>query len=224
MSEKKVVVLIVEGPSEEAALGSILKEFFSNEEIQFLVVHGDITVQDYTSVENIISKLNELIDTLKQKYGYKETDFLKIIQIADTDGAFCKDIIIGADVEGVHYYTDHIETKYPDYLKKKHTKKAEILSKLYSSGKINGVSYRIYFNSCNLEHVLFKELKDYTDYEKEELADNFADRYEGKLDEFIEFISHKDLAVPGSFKQTWRFIEKERNSLKRFTNMHLIFK
>lgn len=42
MSEKKVVVLIVEGPSEEAALGSILKEFFSNEEIQFLVVHGDI--------------------------------------------------------------------------------------------------------------------------------------------------------------------------------------
>lgn len=145
MSEKKVVVLIVEGPSEEAALGSILKEFFSNEEIQFLVVHGDITVQDYTSVENIISKLNELIDTLKQKYGYKETDFLKIIQIADTDGAFCKDIIIGADVEGVHYYTDH---------------------------------------------------------EKEELADNFADRYEGKLDEFIEFISHKDLAVPGSFKQT----------------------
>ena len=37
------------------------------------------------------------------------------------------------------------------------------LSLFKPSGKINGVSYRIYFNSCNLEHVLFNELKDFTD-------------------------------------------------------------
>ena len=76
------------------------------------------------------------------------------------DGAFCNNAIVKKDIEGVRYYLDRIETKYPDYLIKKHTQKAEILSKLYSSGRINGVSYRIYFNSCNLEHVLFNELKD----------------------------------------------------------------
>jgi len=41
MNEKKVVAFIVEGPSDEAALGSIMKEYFSGNEVQFVVVHGD---------------------------------------------------------------------------------------------------------------------------------------------------------------------------------------
>ena len=193
-------------------MGSILKEYFSSAEIQFVVVHGDITTKDYTSTDNILSKINNLIESVKQKYGYKREDFLKIIHIVDMDGAFCDDAIVEKDVEGVRYYLDRIETKYPDYLIRKHTQKAEILSKLYSSGKINGVSYRIYFNSCNLEHVLFNELKDFTE------------KYEGKVEDFVEFISQDDLIAPGTFKQTWQFIEKEKHSLERFTNMHLIFK
>ena len=42
-NEKKVIVFIVEGMSEEAALGTIMKEFFVNEQVQFFIVHGDIT-------------------------------------------------------------------------------------------------------------------------------------------------------------------------------------
>lgn len=34
MSEKKVVAVIVEGLSDENAIGGILKEFFSSEEVQ----------------------------------------------------------------------------------------------------------------------------------------------------------------------------------------------
>ena len=56
------------------------------------------------------------------------------------------------------------------------------------------------------------------------MADDFAEEYEGKVEDFIEFISQEDLIAPGTFKQTWRFIEKEKHSLERFTNMHLIFK
>lgn len=192
--------------------------------IQFVVVHGDITTKDYTSTDNILSKINNLIESVKQKYGYKRDDFLKIIHVVDMDGAFCNNAIVKKDIEGVRYYLDRIETKYPDYLIKKHTQKAEILSKLYSSGRINGVSYRIYFNSCNLEHVLFNELKDFTDDEKADMADDFAEEYEGKVENFIKFISQDDLIAPGTFKQTWKFIKKEKHSLGRFTNMHLIFK
>lgn len=224
MNEKKVIAVIVEGPSDEAALGSILKEYFSSAEIQFVVVHGDITTKDYTSTDNILSKINNLIESVKQKYGYKRDDFLKIIHVVDMDGAFCNNAIVKKDIEGVRYYLDRIETKYPDYLIKKHTQKAEILSKLYSSGRINGVSYRIYFNSCNLEHVLFNELKDFTDDEKADMADDFAEEYEGKVENFIKFIFQDDLIAPGTFKQTWKFIKKEKHSLGRFTNMHLIFK
>ena len=35
VNEKKVVAVIVEGPSDENAIGGILKEFFSSEEVQF---------------------------------------------------------------------------------------------------------------------------------------------------------------------------------------------
>lgn len=223
MSEKKVIAVIVEGPSEEAALGSILKEYFDSAEVQFVVVHGDITTRDYTAADNIINKIDALIDSVKQKYGYKTSDFLKIIHIVDTDGVFSKNVIVEADIEDVQYYPDRIETKYPDYLKGKHKQKEKILLTLYSTGKINGVRYRVYFNSCNLEHVLFNELKNYTDLEKEEMADDFAERYEGKVEEFIKFISSSDIAVRGTFLQTWRYIGKSRNSLERHSNMHLIF-
>ena len=49
-------MFIVEGPSDEAALGSIMKEYFSNNEVQFVVVYGDITLKDYVSEENILKK------------------------------------------------------------------------------------------------------------------------------------------------------------------------
>lgn len=107
MNEKKVIAVIVEGPSDEAALGSSLKEYFSSEEIQFVVVHGDITTKDYTSTDNILSRINNLIESVKQKYGYQADDFLKIIHIVDMDGAFCNDAIVERDVEGVRYYLDH---------------------------------------------------------------------------------------------------------------------
>ena len=62
-----------------------------------------------------------------------------------------------------------------------------------------------------------------TNEEKEELSDDFADLYEGKVQDFIEFISNQDVAVPGTYKETWRFIEKDMHSLQRHSNMHLMF-
>ena len=72
--------------------------------------------------------------------------------------------------------------------------------------------------------MLYKELKDFSDEEKEEMADEFAEKYEGKVEDFISLISEADVAVTGTYKDTWKFIEKEKHSLERHSNMHLIFK
>lgn len=149
---------------------------------------------------------------------------MQIIHIVDTDGVFTKGKVVYADVDHVKYYEDRIETNNVDYINLRNSKKAEILFKLYTTVKINKIKYRIYFNSCNLEHVLFNELKDHSDDEKEEMADEFAERYEGKVEEFSKFISEKSYAVHGTYRQTWSFIEKDDNSLKRHTNMQLIFR
>lgn len=206
MSERKVVAVIVEGPSDENAIGGILKEFFNSEEVQFAVVHGDITSNYKTTKENVVSKINGLIENIKSKYGYNWGDFVKIIHIADTDGAFTKNCI---KMEAVENRNAH---------------KAEIMFKLSTTGKIRSIPYRLYFNSCNLEHVLYNELKNFSDDEKEILSDDFAEKYEGKALEFIDFISDKSIAVEGTYKETWKYIEKDENSLQRHSNMHLIFK
>ncbi len=223
MNEKKVVIVIVEGPSDENALGGILKEFFSSEEVQFKVVHGDITSDETTAVDNVVKKIDELVDDVREKYGYRWDDFTKIIHIADTDGAFTKGCVQKTDVENVMYYEDRIEASNIERTERRNAHKAEIMFKLYMTGKVHEIYYRLYFNSCNLEHVLYNELKDFTDEEKEQLSDDFSDKYEGKYREFIEFISDNSIAVPGNYKETWQFIEKDKNSLQRHSNMHLIF-
>ncbi len=223
MSEKKVVAVIVEGPSDENAIGGILKEYFFSEEVQFAVVHGDITSDDDTSVDNAVSKIDSLIDGIRSKYAYRWQDFVCIIHIADTDGAFTKGCVQEAEVQAIQYYEDHMESSNVEDTERRNVHKSEIMYKLYSTGKVHGIRYRLYFNSCNLEHVLYNELKDFSNEEKEKLSDDFADKYEGKVQEFIDFISGESIAVSGTYKETWKYIEKDKNSLKRHSNMHLIF-
>ncbi len=225
MNEKKVIVFIVEGPSDEAALGSVMKEYFANEEVQFVVVHGDITLRDYVSADTVLNKINTQVELVKNRYRYRQEDFLKIIHIVDMDGVYIpKEDIKLADVKEVRYYTDYIEAKNPKAVVKRNKLKAAVLFKLRKTNSIHNVPYRIYYNSCNLEHVLYDELKNFSDEEKEELSDDFAERYEGKVDEFIKFISDTSIAVPGTYQNTWDFIEKGKNSVCRHTNMNQIFR
>ena len=161
---------------------------------------------------------------MKSRYRYSQDDFIKVIHIVDMDGVYIPDRdIVEADVEEIQYYEDHIEAKGANITAERNKRKGDILYKLRKTGKINGIPYRVYFNSCNLEHVLYGELKDYSDEEKQILSDDFADRYDGKVGEFIEFILSPDIAVQGTHQKTWDYIEKDLNSLKRHTNMHLIF-
>ncbi len=91
MGEKKIMMFVVEGMSDMAALGTIMKEYFSGREVQFVIVHGDITTKDFTSSENVVKKVNALVEGLKQRYRYRTEDFLKIIQLTDMDGVFVPD-------------------------------------------------------------------------------------------------------------------------------------
>ena len=66
MAEKKVIAFIVEGASDEAALGTIMKEYFSDNEVRFVVIRGDITTRDYVFIDTILLKINEQIEEVKK--------------------------------------------------------------------------------------------------------------------------------------------------------------
>lgn len=223
MTEKSAVIVVVEGFSDMASVGTLLKEYFSSSETQFVITKGDITSKDGVTPANVITKLKAEFDKVRIRYGYRWKDLVRIIHIADTDGTFTKDSIVEANVTSIQYYEDHMESSNIEATNKRNKNKAEVMFKLYSTNKINGINYRIYFNSCNLEHVLHNALKDFSDDEKEEMSDAFAEKYKGHLPEFINFISDPNIAVQGSYRETWKFIEKDKHSLQRHTNMHLIF-
>ncbi len=225
MREKKVVLFIVEGPSDEAALGPVMKEYFSSDEVQFVVVHGDITLKDNVSLDDIKKKINEQIEYIQRRYRYNFDDFIRIIHIVDMDGVYIpSEDIKNADIEEVQYYEDFILAKHVQVIADRNKRKGDILFKLRKTGKIHEIPYRIYFNSCNLEHVLYGELKNYSNEEKQRLSDEFADKYDGRAEEFVTFISEPAIAVLGTYQKTWDYIEKDKNSLHRHSNMHFIFK
>lgn len=224
MAEKKVIAFIVEGASDEAALGTIMKEYFSDNEVQFVVIRGDITTKDYVSKDAILKKINEQIEEVKKRYRYQTEHFIKIIHLTDADGVYVdEDCVKYAEVEGIQYYTDHMETTKVKETVERNARKADILFKLRRTGTVQGIPYKIYYNSCNLEHVLYNELKDFTDDEKRDMSDDFAEKYEGRAEEFVAFISDEEIAVSGTYQKTWDFLEKDKNSLNRHSNMHLIF-
>lgn len=224
MPEKRAVIVIVEGASDMAAIGPMLKEYFTSADTRFVITRGDITSRDGVTPTNVIAKLKAEIDKVRNIYGYQwKRDLVRIIHIADTDGTFTKDCVVEADVKSIQYYEDHMESSNAAATNQRNKNKSDVMYKLYSTNKINNIDYRLYFNSYNLEHVLYNALKDFSDDEKQEMSDDFADKYKGHLPEFISFISGPDIAVPGTYKETWKFIEKDVHSLQRHSNMHLIF-
>jgi uncharacterized protein (UPF0218 family) len=59
---------------------------------------------------------------------------------------------------------------------------------------------------------------------KMEVAEKFSELYYGSEEKFVEFISKSDFAVVGDYRDTWKFIKKDNNSLNRCCNFHLFFK
>lgn len=227
--EKKVILFIVEGPSDEAAIGSIMKNYFADNTVEFQIVYGDITTNQYVTIENIIAKIKEQIDIIKERYRYSYSDFKQIIHLTDTDGVFIDDkYVLEKEPDDnisnkIIYYETHMETNNINSTIMRNHKKSEILRKLISTNKIANIPYKIYFNSCNLEHALYGKLYNFTNEEKEYMADDFAEKYKDNIDDFIKLITENNVAIDGNYKQTWQFIQEELNSLNRHSNMNLLF-
>lgn len=222
--EKKVILVIVEGPTDESALGMIFKEFFSDNNTKFHVCHGDITTQNYISSDEIVKKVYEQVEIVKSKYRYSDDVFLKIIHLTDTDGVFIQDgYVKHAEVQEITYYETHMESVDVQQTVDRNHRKAQNLRKLFSCNTIKDIPYKLYFNSCNLEHVLYGKLNNFSDEEKQEMADDFSERYEEDIQGFLQFLKESNAEVQGDYRETWKFIQKSLNSLNRHTNLHLVF-
>ncbi len=221
---KKLILFLVEGITDKISFGIIFSEIFSDKNIEFQIIHGDITSDYSISHQNIKEKIKKQIDKFLEKEHFKKSDIKKIFHIVDTDGAFISDDKIEKHSKKITIYKENkIMTNNVRQIKNRNEKKCRILRKLYKSNQIYGIPYKIYFLSCNLEHVLHNSanIKNYD--KKTSLAEKFEDEYSENITDFLKFINSKSIAVDKNYIKSWKYIAKNNNSLKRNCNIHLIF-
>lgn len=223
MVSKKVVLFIVEGITDEISIGYIVTKLNTNDKIYFQVVNNDITANENSNSYNILNKIYEQVKRSKIEQHFKISDIIKVIHLVDTDGAFVsEDCIRYKDIDKVEYEINAINTRDIGLIKIRNLKKSTILNKLSNTRFINGIPYEIYFFSSNLEHVLHN-IQNAKDSEKQELAEKFQDKFYKNPENFIDFINNNQFALKDEYTNTWKFIKKDNNSLKRYTNFNLFF-
>ncbi len=224
MPRKKVVLFIVEGISDQDSLQLLLTESIeANNQILFEVVGGDITTDRDVNVKNIKDKLTEIIkDGGKRKF--KASDYQEVIHLVDMDGAFIPQENIYQDETaiGFIYKNDGIYAKNRDHIMRRNDQKKIILNLLISTSKVfKSVPYRVFYFSCNLEHVLHNE-RQVEEGVKIKYAEDFQDKYIDDVEGFVDLLCKSDFTVKKQYKESWDFIKEENNSIKRFSNFNIV--
>lgn len=86
MARKKIVFVIVEGPSDEEALGVILSRLYSSSEVYVHIMHGDITSEFIESPnENILTRVASEVEGYAKSNHFEKIHFKEIIHIVDNN-------------------------------------------------------------------------------------------------------------------------------------------
>lgn len=224
MARKKIVFVIVEGPSDDEALAVLLDRIYDNNSVYVYIAHCDLTTEmdasgNYVRGYSILNKVGGIVKEYMNRSHLSKTHFREIVHIIDMDGAYIPDEAIQQSDEADKpiysqstIYTDNVMS-----IKKRNEQKRGCIDKLSSTPSVCGISYQSYYMSCNLDHVLYDKLN-LTDDEKEKEATQFAKAYKDDIPGFIHFISNSDFSVTSGYLESWAFIKSEKHSLERHTN------
>lgn len=225
LARRKVVFVIVEGVSDDTALSKILSNIFDKNVVHVCIMHCDITTERGVNPSNIVAKIGNIVRDYAKSNHFKNTDFQEIIHITDTDGAYISaDNVINDDLAKKPIYNlTQIRTANVKNIIERNKRKSDNIDKLVSYNEIWKIPYKIYYMSCNLDHVLYNKLNT-SDREKEQNAFVFAKKYKDNIKGFLNYISQSDFSVVTEYKDSWLYIKQDVNSLQRHTNLGICFK
>ena len=208
----KVILFIVEGPSDHSALIPYIQEKLKSLKIKVTVkeMHGDIlteyiknTRQYKINPSNVKGELKKSISTYfnfasVKAEGIKLSDIIKVYYVTDIDYCF--------------------------FEKQSHHKnKSKCLEKIFNFNTIslNGkdeIPFETIFFSKNLEHVTYGEEKGFTDIEKEKMAIEFSEKALFDDEFFIKvFKNDSTLKIWETYRESYEGI---KNYKGRACNMN----
>ncbi len=225
MARKKIVLVIVEGPSDDSALGVILNRLFDKNKVHIEIMYGDITTDMNIDPIDIAKAIGEVVKRYADSMHFKQLHFQQVIHLIDMDGAYIPDdrVVENPDAEKPVYSLTNIQTAKRDLLLLRNKHKQSKIERICGMQKVWGsIPYRAYYMSSNLDHVLYGKLNS-SDEDKENDAYAFAKKYKDDIDGFLKFISDSDFSRMEGYKESWAFIKKGCHSLERYTNLGICF-
>lgn len=230
---KKVILVLVEGDAEETVLTEYLEEVFKEEEVFLDVQNGDV-LTDWQRDKNIKNTVGDVIKAYLKKNKFEPSDLKWVFQITDSDGAFIsnENIVVNVELQGELFYDESVIQVRNEQKKRRiesrneqKAKNIRILSttSAFNLGRVK-IPYKIYYFSTNLDHVLWNERNEAKD-QKVSKAEEFIDNLKETLEDFLWTYSAfaKEDISDESYKESWNLLSADTNSLKRLTNVTLLF-
>ena len=225
--ERPIVLVIVEGSSDEAALFDHLEAIVLVFDVRFEVLHGDVLTDMHNTNKTAKNIIGAIVADYKNKRKLGDDDILAVIQLTDTDGVFIPEtsVLFDSTLEKRLKYTcEEIivsDKKRQNLIIQRNGFKSKKLLALSRTKKINKAVFYIYYFSRNLDAIIHNNA-DLSDSEKITAAEEFSDSFANEI-EFEQFFHNKDFAVVGDYQKSWNFITQGCNSLNRYSNFHLLF-
>ena len=224
METGKIILVIVEGKTDEIALGRAIQSC-CNDEVRFIRINGDILCKNKdqkTNVKNVVSTIEAKIkEELKRAY-LKPGDVSRIIQITDTDGTFVlNQANLISDISYPDFFYEDTAIKYKEraLILKRNMMKSGNIKKLLGTKEICRIPYQLFFMSCNLDHVIVNE-RNLPHTDKSKMAANFEREIGVNKNLFENFL--KEHLTPGAstFEESWDYLKIGTHSLDRHTNLY----
>lgn len=229
---KKIVLLIVEGGSDEALLMERLKEKFTKNRIQFRPYNGDILFDKNNRNKLIKNVIGNFVTDYQKRNKLMKSDILTVLHLIDTDGVFIENDAVQICLEQTKktfYETERIcvdSEQQKKEIERRNKIRAKNIYTMRTCTTIAGIPYQMYYFSRHLEHVIFDEMNP-EQKDKLENIDNFIDELlipvEEFLKDYIPIELPENISYDEAYCKTWSFIDENNHSLQRATNVPLLF-
>lgn len=238
VEQRKVVLFLVEGTSDEIALGQPIETLVKSElNLEWERFKTDVfTVRLYPESASFEVKAR-IADTIKafvekrlERGGcyYRLEDIAHIVHITDTDGAFVPEscIVRGAETTGIRYASDKIFAVNISDIKARNLEKKQTVGRMVRTSALQWgeltIPYSLFYLSRNLEHALMDKSETLDESEKHELAQLFRQFYNSHPDQFLALLDALAKDIPNNYAASWDYIRKGTRSLERHSNLRLI--
>lgn len=230
---RKVIVVVVEGKCEKLFMIDRLEEVFDDFEINFSVVETDVFSN--STKDNLNDNISNQIKKTMDEEKFTSNDILCIVHIADTDGCFIDDACVIVDLDqgvATKYRDDNISVKsekQKNNILKRNKTKRENKEIMIPCNKFEiddtEVDYQLFYCSRCLDHVLFNEPNP-RGKTKVKKVEKFIDDLSSEIEDFLA--TYLCGLNAGSYRDnhtsSWTYIKTNTNSLKRLTNVSLLFR